>query len=281
MDAEISEPAAGGLRSGSPARRDVHGRAAATATARGAAGAIGGLRAITATLGPGLGTISAAGLGTIATTFGTVRRARPIAATIPDTIAAAVPCPIASPIDAARPILSRTKHLLSVSAAEIHPIGGAGLYIIVAEALLNVDVVVSNALTMRRVVLPAIPDVGRPVEVIDVEVTVAPVASAAPVIAPASDRPGRTEGETRRDHAGADIGRVAEVIGRIFRIRPGSIDRGRIVIRHVHRIGIGLLDHDRLLVFLGLNADFLLLGGDQLLVVIGLGAKALDRVHHV
>ena len=134
---------------------------------------------------------------------------------------------------------------------------------------------------MRGIVLPVIPDVGRPVEVVDVDVAVAPVESAAPVIAPASDRPGCTEGETRRDHAGADIGRIAEVIGWIFRIRPGSVNRRRIVVRHVHRIGIGLLDDDRLPVFLRLNADLLLLGGDQLLVVIGLGAKALDRVHHV
>ena len=40
------------------------------------------------------------------TTFGTIRRARPIAATIPDTIATAVPCPIAArspPIASAGP----------------------------------------------------------------------------------------------------------------------------------------------------------------------------------
>ena len=268
------------MRSGSPARRHVHGASRDYRhRARGAAAAIGGR----------LGAISAAGFGAIATAFGTIRRARPIAATIPDTIATAVPCPIAdaitgtiaSAIGTAGSILSRTKHLLPVTAAEIHPIGGAGLQVVVAEALLNVDVVVSNALTMRGIVLPVIPDVGRPVEVVDVEVAVAPVESAAPVIAPASDRPGCTEGETRRDHAGADIGRVAEVIGWIFRIRPGSINRRRIVVRHVHRIGIGLLDDDRLLVFLCLNADLLLLGGDQLLVVIGLGAQALDRVHHV
>ena len=176
------------------------------------------------------------------------------------------PSAIASAIGTAGSILSRTKHLLPVTAAEIHPVCGAGLEVVVAEALLNVDVVVSNALTMRGIVLPVIPDVGRPVVVVDVEVAVAPVESTAPVIAPASDRPGCTEGETRRDHAGADIGRVAEVIGWIFRVRPGSINRGRIVVRHVHRIGIGLLDDDRLLVFLRLNADLLLLGGDQLLV---------------
>jgi hypothetical protein len=88
--------ATGRLRGSSPARRHVHGRTATTAAA-----AIGGLRAITATLGPGLGAISAAGFGAIATAFATIRRARPIAATIPDTIATAVPCPIADAIGTA------------------------------------------------------------------------------------------------------------------------------------------------------------------------------------
>src|SRR6185369_4817685 len=179
-------PAAGGLRGGSPARRHIHCPAATAAaiSARGAAAAIG------SRLGR-LGAISAAGFGAIATPFGTVRRARPIAATIPDAIATAVPCPIADAITrtiasaiGAWPILSRTKHLLPVTAAEIHPVGSASLYVVVTEALLNVDVVVSHALAMRSVVLPAIPDVRRPVEVVDVEVAVAPVESAAPVIAP-------------------------------------------------------------------------------------------------
>ena len=134
---------------------------------------------------------------------------------------------------------------------------------------------------MHGVVLPVVPDVVGPVVVVDVEVAVAPVASAAPVIAPASDGPARTEGETGRDHARADIRRVTEVIGLIVRIGPGSVNRRRIVVRHVHRIGVGRLDDDRLLAFLRLNNDLLLLGGDQLLVVIGLGAQALDRVHHV
>ena len=89
-------PATRRLRSSSPARRNVHCRTATTAAA-----AIGGLRAITAPLGPDLGAISAAGFGAIATTFGTVRRARPIAATIPDTIATTVSCPIADAIGTA------------------------------------------------------------------------------------------------------------------------------------------------------------------------------------
>src|SRR6267142_1868581 len=194
-----------------------------------------------------------------------------------DCAAAALP----DAVSAARSILSRTKHRLPIAAAEIHPIRSAGLQIAVAEALLNVRVVVSHALAMRGVVLPVVPDIVGPVVVVDVEVAVAPVASAAPVIAPASDGPARTEGETRRDHARADIGRVTEVIGLIVRIGPGSVNRRRIVVRHVHRIGIGRLDDDRLLAFLRLNPDLLLPGGDQLLVVIGLGAQALDRVHHI
>src|SRR5882724_2229545 len=267
-----TRPTASRLRCSGPARRHVHGRAAITATARGAAAAIGGLRAITATLGARLAAIRCArAIATIGTR--PIARGRAVASTITGAIAHA--------ISAARSILSRTKHLLPVAAAEIHPIGGAGLQVVVAEALLDVRIVVSHALAMRGVVLPVVPDVVGPVVVVDVEVAVAPVASAAPVIAPASDRPGCAEGETGRDHTSADIGRVAEVIGWIFRIRPGSIDRGRIVVRHVHRIGIGLLDDDRLHVFLRLNADLLLLGGDELLAVIGLGAKALDRVHHI
>ena len=93
MLAMLARPRA--MRSRRPARRHVHGRTATTAAA-----AIGGLRAITATLGPGLGAISAATLGAIATALGTIRRARPIATAIPGTIAAAVPCPIACAIAA-------------------------------------------------------------------------------------------------------------------------------------------------------------------------------------
>ena len=134
---------------------------------------------------------------------------------------------------------------------------------------------------MRRIVLPVVPDVVDPVVVVDVEVAVAPVASTTPIIAPATDRPARAEGEPRCDDARADIGRIAKIIRRIFRVGPASVSRRRLVVRYVNRIWIGQLDDDGLLAFLGLNADLLLLGGDQLLVVIGLGTKALDRIHHV
>ena len=132
---------------------------------------------------------------------------------------------------------------------------------------------------MRRVVLPAISDVSG--SVIDIDVAVAPVAAAAPVIAPAPDRPARTEGQPGRDDAGADIGRITKVVRRIVRVGPSSIDSRRLVVRHVHRPRLGRLDDDHLLVFLGLNSDFLLLRRDELLVVISLGAQPLDRIHHV
>src|SRR5882724_12056726 len=219
-----ARPTAGRLRSSGPARRHVQAGAATTATARGVAAAVGSL-------------------GPIATTLGAIRSARAIASisarpiTRGRAVATTITGTIPNAVSAARPILPRTNHLLPVAAAEIHPIRGAGLQIVVAEALLNIHVVVSHALAMRGVVLPVVPDVVCPV--VDVEIAVAPVGSAAPVIAPASDGPASTESETRRDHARADIGRVTEVIGLIVRIGPGSVNRRRIVVRHVHRIGIG------------------------------------------
>src|SRR5439155_22172928 len=175
--------------------------------------------------------------------------------------------------------VSRAKVLLANAVSELQPIRNAGLQIAVTEALLNVRIVVSDALAMRRVVLPAISDVAG--SVIDIDVTVAPVAAAAPVVAPASDRPARTEGQTGRDDAGADRARITKVVRRIVRVGPSSVDGRRLVVRHVHRPRLGRLDDDHLLVFLGLNADFLLLRRDELLVVISLGAQPLDRIHHV
>src|SRR5258706_8932646 len=251
-----ARPAAGRLRSGRPARRHVHGAAATAAAARGVAAAIGSLGAVTtATLCAAISTSA-------------ITRPRALAGTITNTVATTITGAIAG----ARTILPRTKHLLTVVAAEIHPIGDAGLQIVVAKALLNIRIAVSNTLAMRRVVLPVVSDVAYLVVVVDVEVAVAPVASAAPVIAPASDGPARAECETRCDHARADIRRIREIIGRIGRVRPSSVNDCRIVVRHVDCVGVGRLDHDRLLAFLRLNADFLLLGGDQLFVVIGLGA---------
>src|SRR5262249_59295795 len=98
--------------------------------------------------------------------------------------------------------------------------------------------------------------------VVDVDVVVAPAAAATPVVAPASDRPAGAEGKTGRDHAGADIGRIAEVIGRVTRVRPCAIDGGRIIIRDIDRVGLRRFNHNVVLVVLLPNADFLLLAGD-------------------
>ena len=68
-----------------------------------------------------------------------------------------ITCAVASTIAAARTLLSRTQHLLAITAAKIHPVRCAGPQIVVAEALLNVGVVVAHALAMRRIVLPAFP----------------------------------------------------------------------------------------------------------------------------
>src|SRR5258706_6909583 len=265
-----ARPAAGRLRSGRPARRHVHGAAATAAANRGVAAAIGSLGAVTATLCAATIAFGAIGRARAIAAISTsaIKRPRAVAGTIANTVATTITGAIAG----ARTILPRTKHLLAVAAAEIHAIGDAGLQIVVAKALLNIRIAVSNTLAMRRVVLPVVSDVAYLVVVVDVEVAVAPVASAAPVIDPASDGPARAECETRCDHGRADIRRIGEIIGRIGRVRPSSVNDCRIVVRHVDCVGVGRLDHDRLLAFLRLNADFLLLGGDQLFVVIGLGA---------
>src|SRR3984893_6536175 len=106
---------------------------------------------------------------------------------------------------------------MAALSAETHAVVCAGAAVAVAEALLDVHVVVANALAVCRIVVP---NVGA---MVDVDIAVAPVAAAAPVIAPAADRPSGTEGQSRRDHAGADVGGIAEVIGRIVCIRPRGI----------------------------------------------------------
>ena len=88
-------------------------------------------------------------------------------------------------------VLSSIQRLLAVAAAVIHPVAGAGPQVIVAEFLLDAGVVVSHALAVRRIVLPITTNL---VGAVDEEVVVAPVAAAAPVIAPAAQRKARTEG---------------------------------------------------------------------------------------
>src|SRR6202008_4281249 len=133
------------------------------------------------------------------------------------------------------------ENLLASLAAEVHPVAGTGANIVIAKALLNVGIVVADALAVRRIVLP---NVGG--AVVDIDIAVAPIAAAAPVVAPAADRPSSTEGEARRDHARADIGGIAEVIGRIVRVGPRTIHRRGLIIRNVHGIRISLLDYNDL-----------------------------------
>jgi len=92
-----------------------------------------------------------------------ITRPRAVAGTITDTVVTTITGAIAG----ARTILPRTKHLLAVAAAEIHPIGDAGLQIVVTKMLLNIRIAVSNTLAMRRVVLPVVPDVAYLVVVVD------------------------------------------------------------------------------------------------------------------
>ena len=119
---------------------------------------------------------------------------------------------------------------------------------------------------MRRIVLPAVTNVVRAV---DEEIVVAPIASAAPIIAPTAQRETSAEGYPGGDDAGADIRWRAKIVGRIVRIRPIAVDCRRLVIGNVHHVGIGWLDHDRLLALLLLNRNLLLLGRGQLVVRLG------------
>ena len=150
------------------------------------------------------------------------------------------PCPIAGTITPAPPgaVLSGVEPPLAIAAAMVHPVCSTGPQVVVAEFLRNAGVVVADALTVRRIVLPVVSDVGRSVVVIDVEIAVAPVEAAAPVVAPASDRPAGAKRQPCSDYAGTDIGCIAEIIRRIFRIGPVTIDRRRIVVGNVDRIGL-------------------------------------------
>ena len=213
-----------------------------------------------------IGTVTGAITATVATAI-----TRPIAAAISRTISGPVTCTIA-----AGTILSGIENLLATLAAEIHPVIGAGADIVVAEALLHVRVVVSHALTVRRIVIP---NVGG--AVVDVDVAIAPVAAAAPVIAPTAERETGAERNSGRDHASANIGRITEIIGRVVRIGPGAIHRCRLVIGNIHSIRIGRLDHNRLLAVLLPDRDLLLLVAHQLVVASCLFAQALNCIHQV
>ncbi len=145
----------------------------------------------------------------------------------------------------------------------------------------DIGIIVFDALAMRGIVLPVVADIVHPVVVVDVEVAVAPIAAAAPVITPASDGPRGAECEAGRDDAGADVGWITEVIGRILRIGPFTVSDDGIVVRDVDRVRLRLLDDDHLLVLLPLNADLLPFVGNQFVSRLRLGAQPLYRVHHI
>lgn len=174
-------------------------------------------------------------------------------ATMTRTVGCAIPS-IRGAVGRTRTVASGVEYLLTALATEIRPVAGAGTYIVVTEALLNVRVVVADALAMCRIMLPRVCGA-----MVDVGAAIAPIEATAPIIAPAGYPPGCPEGDACRNQARADIRWVAEIIGRIGLIGPLTINHSRIVIRHIQRIRIGLLDHDGLLALLLSDRDLLLL----------------------
>src|SRR5580704_4883728 len=104
---------------------------------------------------------------------------------------------------------TRLDHLLAVVAAEV-------------EAALLPAAPVAGILAMIHARLPVPARIGDRVgRSVDVEVSVAPVDAAAPIIAarcPAAERVTSPEGDAGRDDAGADIAGRGPVVRRIVRI---------------------------------------------------------------
>jgi hypothetical protein len=110
---------------------------------------------------------------------------------------------------------------------------------------------------------------------VDVDVIVAPVASAAPIIStlsPISKGVAGAKRESGRDESSGDISGISEIVWGIFRVRPCTVDDARIVIRHIDRFGVRRLNRDDLLALLLSLGDLLLLGRSQLVVGVGLCA---------
>src|SRR5262249_29381623 len=143
-------------------------------------------------------------------------------------------------------------------AAQVRATLAAGSAVGVAEALLDVRVVVSNAQPMRRIVLPLVADVSdvgdvkwrRPGPISD-DVAVAPIDAAAPAPvarAPVPECVPGTEPEAARQHAGADaispIVWISPIIRRVVGVRPRAEDDARIVGRNIDRVVARLLDDD-------------------------------------
>ena len=93
------------------------------------------------------------------------------------------------PITATGP-LTRTRsvaasglnNLISISTTEVHPILTSATKGIVTEPRANVRIVVADAFAMAWIVLPVIPTQGVHPRSVDVDIVVAPIASAAPII---------------------------------------------------------------------------------------------------
>src|SRR5262245_57728255 len=236
-------------------------------------------------------TVAVAGAGAAIAGTSTITAARPVTVARARTIPVA--CTRAVAITAARTITiagTRTvavaagvEHLLAVLAAEILARALAGLDVVAGVFLAHLIVVVFHAVPVRGIVLE-IPDIDVVDVAIDVDVVVAPVEAAAPVISargPAADRVTGAERQPGRHHAGRDIAGRRPVVRRIGRIGPRTVDDGGIVVGHVDRIGLRRLDGDDLLVLLLADHDLLLLGRGQLVVGVRLRAQPLNRIHDV
>ena len=151
---------------------------------------------------PRLGAIAAA-FGTITTALGTItapwrdrrpRDRRPITGAIAGTIARPIAGTVTADrrrdLPASKPCWPSRPRWSMRSAAPARRL-------LLPNCCATLALLYLHALAMRRIVLPVVADVVHSVVVIDVEVAVAPVAAAAPVIAPASDRPGRCRRQGR------------------------------------------------------------------------------------
>jgi hypothetical protein len=128
---------------------------------------------------------------------------RLIAAASTTAVGGMIACPVAATartVASTRTVAAGVEHLLAALATEVRPVAGASANVVVTEPLLDVRIVITDALAMRRIVVP---NVGA---VVYEDVAIAPVATAAPIIAPASDRPGGAKGDAGSDDPGADVG---------------------------------------------------------------------------
>jgi hypothetical protein len=172
--------------------------------------------------------------------------------------------------------------LVATATAEIHPILYASA--IAAELLTHVTVVVSDTLPMLRPVLPVVAVQRINAWPVDVDIAVAPITAAAPVIsarAPVSQSPTRAEREPGRNESGADISGIPPIIWRVLRIRPRAINDAGIVVWHVERFGVRWLNRDDLPTLLLPFGNRLLLVRAQLVVRIGFRPQALNGVHDI